>query len=444
MTDVTLDLATIPGADVTRPALLVATPVKVLASNDTLTLPGRLTFPLELDGDNTVTLPPTGADWAWSLAIYRGVNLYARRYVAIPASGTYAWADLFDVELDDTNTTPGPQGPEGPQGPPGADSTVPGPQGETGAQGPKGDPGDTGPAGAAGAAGAKGDTGAAGAAGPKGDTGDVGPAGPAGADGAAGAAGAAGADGPQGPPGIVWRGAWDTNASYAADDAVQHSGRTFVALTSSTGVTPPTTATSSATWSLLADRGEQGPASAGASGVVTPADLALKAWTFDPALIVTGTRMTPTAGQLLGTLVNLPAGTLTGISIFVGVAGVTVTNCYLALLDAVTGDRLGVTANLATTVTSTGLKRATFTSPITAAGGLAYAVILVGSAGTMPQVVKLPNADTDTLNVRGPAQPAGRVRSGQISSASGLTSVPTTNSIATSQAQNTGLWAAID
>ncbi len=253
-----------------------------------------------------------------------------------------------------------------------------------------------------------------------------------------------GNEGPQGPPGLVWRAAWNTNASYAADDAINYNGRAFIALQASTGITPPATAVSTAYWGLLADRGEQGPAGTGAAGVISPSDLALKAWVCDPVLLNAGTRTTFVAGQLNGTLINLPADTITGASFFIGVAGVALTNCYLAVLDAATGNRLAVTADISSTLTSTGVKRVAFSAPFAAMGGPAYVVMLIGGGTTMPQAVRLPNTDSGLSNVRGPGQPAGRIRTGQITTNTGLTAVPVTNDMSGNTAQASGLWVGLD
>lgn len=92
---------------------------------------------------------------------------------------------------------PGPAGPAGPQGTTGAT----GPAGPTGPQGPAGPAGAIGAAGPQGPAGPKGDTGATGSAGPVGPQGVAGPQGPTGATGPMGPAGPVGPQGPQGIPG---------------------------------------------------------------------------------------------------------------------------------------------------------------------------------------------------------------------------------------------------
>jgi hypothetical protein len=107
----------------------------------------------------------------------------------------------------------------------------------------------------------KGDTGSAGpagATGPQGATGATGPQGTQGLTGDTGATGPPGAQGPQGMPGLVWRGAWDVSASYATNDAVQSGGSAWVATLPNTGVAPA----EGASWTMLAQKGDTGPAGA--------------------------------------------------------------------------------------------------------------------------------------------------------------------------------------
>ena len=107
----------------------------------------------------------------------------------------------------------------------------------------------------------KGDTGSAGpagATGPQGATGATGPQGTQGQTGDTGATGPPGAQGPQGVPGLVWRGAWDVSASYATNDAVQSGGSAWVATLPNTGVAPA----EGASWTMLAQKGDTGPAGA--------------------------------------------------------------------------------------------------------------------------------------------------------------------------------------
>ena len=145
------------------------------------------------------------------------------------------------------------KGPKGEQGPTGLQGAA-GPAGTAGETGAKGDPGAPGspgaagaqglqgPAGAAGAPGApgekgdSGDTGAAGAPGEKGDPGEKGEPGAKGEKGDPGEPGAPGPAGAQGPPGpagangTAWRGTFDAQTRYVADDLVRHSGALWIAL----------------------------------------------------------------------------------------------------------------------------------------------------------------------------------------------------------------------
>ncbi len=148
----------------------------------------------------------------------------------------------------------GPPGPTGPQGEPGPQ----GPQGETGPQGPQGTPGERGapgPVGPQGDTGAQGPIGPQGERGPQGVAGPQGPVGPQGEQGPAGSNGAQGPTGPQGPKGLNWKGVWNSAASYAVDDAVNHEGSAWIAKQPSTNIAP----TEGGIWSLLARKGDDGP-----------------------------------------------------------------------------------------------------------------------------------------------------------------------------------------
>src|SRR5688572_20408357 len=141
---------------------------------------------------------------------------------------------------------PGPAGPAGPQGDKGDGGPAgpQGPKGDTGSIGPEGPQGPTGPQGEKGEKGDKGDTGAEG---PQGQTGAQGPGGPQGSQGNTGATGPQGPQGdpgPQGaagrpgPKGLNWKGAWDSSASYVADDAVSYNGSSWIARQANTNVAP--------------------------------------------------------------------------------------------------------------------------------------------------------------------------------------------------------------
>lgn len=249
--------------------------------------------------------------------------------------------------------------------------------------------------------------------------------------------------GPQGAPGLVWRGVYNGATTYATNDTVQFNGSSFTATAGTIGVAPGTTSAPNAPWQLLAG-GSTGGGASGSAGEVSPADLAFKAWACDPIILNPGTRTALVAGQMNGVLLSLPSDTITGISFYNGVAGTVLTNCYAALIDAATGNRLAVTADISTNLQSTGLKRIAFVTPFLATSGPVYAVFLVGSGTVMPQLTKFTNTDTGFVNARGPNSPTGRIRVGQITVASGLTAIPATNDMSGSSAQNTGMWVGID
>jgi polygalacturonase len=86
--------------------------------------------------------------------------------------------------------------------------------------------------------------------------------GPAGPQGPQGIEGAMGPVGPRGPKGMVWRGSWSAITSYDVDDTVEYQGASWIAVQSSTAISPP-----SLEWELVAAQGAIGPPGpAGAQG----------------------------------------------------------------------------------------------------------------------------------------------------------------------------------
>lgn len=172
----------------------------------------------------------------------------------------------------------GPQGPAGVQGPAGSQGLagatgsqgVPGamgPQGATGPQGPigpngaDGAPGLAGPIGPQGLPGVQGPSGNQGLRGTDGPQGPQGPAGATGAIGPAGDTGDTGADGTAGPKGdgFTFRDAWAMSTTYQTNDVVTQNGSAYVARNDNVGIDPQLPG---AAWTLLASRGEIGPAGA--------------------------------------------------------------------------------------------------------------------------------------------------------------------------------------
>ena len=77
-----------------------------------------------------------------------------------------------------------------------------------------------------------------------------------------------GPTGPAGTPGLIFLNAYNPAISYVATDVVTYQGSTFVALTSSTGVLPVGSPSSTADWAVLAQAGANG--TPGVAGPVGP------------------------------------------------------------------------------------------------------------------------------------------------------------------------------
>lgn len=248
--------------------------------------------------------------------------------------------------------------------------------------------------------------------------------------------------GPQGAPGLVWRGAWASGTTYAAGDAINYSGRSWYALAGSTGTTPPTTSTSTATWSLLADIGSAGPAGSGAAGLITPTDLGFVAWSFDPT-VHGGDSSSPPSGELTGVLLKLPACTITALRYHIWTAGAGLTTAEVGLIDVATKNRIAQVTGQATNMQGTGAKRAALGSSATYAGGLVYGVVL--AAGTTLPVFASQAKDTGMTNAfaSGLSFPA---RAGRIGATTGLTTIPATVSDLTTGTQqgNRHIWFAVE
>jgi hypothetical protein len=114
-----------------------------------------------------------------------------------------------------------------------------------------------------------------------------------GSEGPQGIQGPAGPPGPVGPAGLEWQGAWDTDSSYAVDDAVGFNGASWFCIVEVTGTGNPNPEVDTTSWALLAaqgatgPQGEQGPTGPqglqGVSGVVSYTDGSLNSGTFNQA-----------------------------------------------------------------------------------------------------------------------------------------------------------------
>jgi hypothetical protein len=89
-----------------------------------------------------------------------------------------------------------------------------------------------------------------------------------GSEGPQGVEGPAGPPGPVGPAGLEWQGAWDTDSSYAVDDAVGFNGASWFCISEVTGTGNPNPEVDTTSWALLAAQGAVGPQ--GAQGPTGP------------------------------------------------------------------------------------------------------------------------------------------------------------------------------
>lgn len=110
--------------------------------------------------------------------------------------------------------------------------------------------------------------------------------------------------GPTGPTGqgYAWRGAWAAPTAYSAYDTVSYSGSSYVAVASSTGVTPGTDGTK---WSLLAQQGSgTGTVNGGAAGQLSYYASSTNALSGNAnANISNGTLTLGSANTVLGALI---------------------------------------------------------------------------------------------------------------------------------------------
>ncbi len=174
----------------------------------------------------------------------------------------------------------------------------PGDQGPAGKDGDRGLPGEVGKAGIQGPQGDRGTDGAAGLDGRNGANGEHGPAGAPGRDGARGESGERGPKGEKGDrgdPGIVWRGRHVQGARYAAGEAVELDGSSWIAKSDTREL--PTSFSN--TWDLLAKRGNNGAgggAAASEGGGASTAD----AVSFEPAGTISATDVQAALEELDG------------------------------------------------------------------------------------------------------------------------------------------------
>lgn len=120
-------------------------------------------------------------------------------------------------------------------------------------------------------------------------------------------------------------------------------------------------------------------------GAWVPADNGLVACDADP-LLAASTLLLPSAGvtyvRKMKVAVDSP---ITNVLVVVSSAGAGLSNAYLGVFDSA-GAQLGTSADVSTTLQSTGFKTVALTSPTTSrsAGSEIYAAVVVGAGTTMP------------------------------------------------------------
>lgn len=177
---------------------------------------------------------------------------------------------------------------------------------------------------------------------------------------------------------------------------------------------------------------------AAAVAAPSPRSHKLVGWTFDPA---TSDQVGALGkGIVYGCRIPTPDDTLvTGLKMYVSSAGVTLSNCYAILYDAA-GNQLAVSADVSTTLQSTGEATLPFSSSVWARGGPAqavYAAILIGNGSTTPPtVMRARTVGSASINLGVTA--ADGLRSCQ--SGTSLTAAPSTIDLTAATAQGNLWW----
>lgn|GEM_PF-1180261 len=176
----------------------------------------------------------------------------------------------------------------------------------------------------------------------------------------------------------------------------------------------------------------------GADANPQPTAQGFKGWAYDP--VACGNFSQPTSGQPV--LIKVKAavsGTVNNIELYVGTtvgSGFTASSSFAALYD-MSGNRLGQTADLATTLSSSGTKTIPLTAGVSVSVGTFYYVYIVVNATTMPQLPRS-GANIGSYNQ---GLSAGTYRFATLGS--GITSPPATITLTSSAALSTAYWAAL-
>lgn len=153
-----------------------------------------------------------------------------------------------------------------------------------------------------------------------------------GSQGPQGVQGPAGPPGPVGPAGLEWRGAWNTNSSYAVDDAVGFNGSSWFCISAVTGTGNSNPEVATTKWALLASQGAIGPQ--GVQGATGPQGASGEALLYKSyvAQIIPESVSVVTANVLENTLgTTVTVSWVSGkINIVLGSELITLTNPYLS------------------------------------------------------------------------------------------------------------------
>lgn len=163
------------------------------------------------------------------------------------------------------------------------------------------------------------------------------------------------------------------------------------------------------------------------------ADNGLISWAYDIVAAANNTALT--AGVVYLVRVTVPAATtITNVVMFVNTAGVTLSNCYVALFDT-SGTRLGVSADRSTAWQSSGTKVNPLTSPVSVTAGSYYAAMLANGT-TPPTVQRGVSASSVNLSLAAP-----NLRFAQ--SGTGQTAIPASITMGSTTGNSNSWWMAL-
>lgn len=191
------------------------------------------------------------------------------------------------------------------------------------------------------------------------------------------------------------------NTGHVASNMLSLNGKsaTFVA---DTGISISSQITSSITLGLndmsaatipVKDTGRRGISVIGNPGLWTPVDNALIACDGDP-MLASSSLVLPTAGVVyLRKIKMADTKAVTNVVMVISNSGVGLSNAYAAVFDS-TGAQLGVSADISTSLQSTGTKTIALGTPtaIQPAGTWLYIALVIGGASTMPTISSFASA----------------------------------------------------